>query len=632
MIKKYYIILLLIFGVHTAFCQSKIEVANNILTQRNEIIFRFYAEKSELKNFSEIVSIDSYDGKMLTAYSNSKEFEKFLETGKEFEILDEKSNFLKSLNVATTINEMQNWDKYPSYEVYIEMMKNFANNNPSICRLDTIGFSVQNRLLLAVKISDNVADEEIEPEFFYSGQIHGDELVCGFLLLRLIDYLLGEYGINEQVTKLVDNLQIYINPLANPDGMYLFGNSDVELSTRYNANSVDLNRNFPRIDNEATSIQPEIAAMIDYAAVRNFVMSSNLHSGAELVNYPFDALSEYPADYSWWELVSREYATNAQNASQSNNYFTDRENGVSNGFDWYCITGSRQDYMNYFHHCREVTLELSTTKKINSDSLVRFWDYNKKALLDYMQQATYGLRGIITDSITGEPLVARVFIENYDKLNSYVYSFAQHGDYYRYLFRGDYELTFSANGYQPKTFSVSIQNYEQQMLDVQLIPIENTMPIADFDYEIIDKSVNFINKSFAAESFTWDFGDNVNSNAADPFHLYENYGKYTVSLIAENDLASHQISKEITIGNDLENHSINSIKLYPNPVEKMLYVGSELSVKRIIISDISGKILIDVVPDSDLVEIDVEKLKFGVYFVGIQTCDKFISEKIVKIQ
>ena len=94
--------------------------------------------------------------------------------------------------VADDIAQMDGFDLYPSYDVYLQLMERFASQHPDICKLIEIGESVQKRKLLAVKISDNVEDEEFsEPEFFYSSTIHGDEL-CGFnLMLRLIDYLLN---------------------------------------------------------------------------------------------------------------------------------------------------------------------------------------------------------------------------------------------------------------------------------------------------------------------------------------------------------------------------------------------------------------------------------------------------------
>ena len=79
--------------------------------------------------------------------------------------------------VADDIAQMDGFDLYPSYDVYLQMMERFAAQHSDICKLIEIGESVHNRKLLAVKISDNVEDQELsEPEFFYSSTIHGDQL------------------------------------------------------------------------------------------------------------------------------------------------------------------------------------------------------------------------------------------------------------------------------------------------------------------------------------------------------------------------------------------------------------------------------------------------------------------------
>ena len=79
--------------------------------------------------------------------------------------------------------------------------------------------------------------------------------------------------------------------------------------------------------------------------------------------------------------------------------------------------------MNYFRNCREVTLELSDDKTPNPNDLPYLWDANYPSLLNYMEQSLFGLRGIVTDSITGEPLNAKVEIYNHDVDSSHVFSF-----------------------------------------------------------------------------------------------------------------------------------------------------------------------------------------------------------------
>ncbi len=50
----------------------------------------------------------------------------------------------------------------------------------------------------------------------YSATMHGDETTGYILMLRLIDYLLSNYGADPQVTNILDNMEVWIYPLANP--------------------------------------------------------------------------------------------------------------------------------------------------------------------------------------------------------------------------------------------------------------------------------------------------------------------------------------------------------------------------------------------------------------------------------
>lgn len=49
-------------------------------------------------------------------------------------------------------------------------------------------------------------------------------------------------------------------------------------------------------------------------------------------------------------------------------------------------------------------------------------------------------------------------------------------------------------------------------------------------------TVSFVNKSFGATSYLWDFGDGNTSSALNPNHEYKKPGRYTVKLVVKKDL------------------------------------------------------------------------------------------------
>jgi hypothetical protein len=364
------------------------------------------------------------------------------------------------------------WDTYPTYTQYDSIMKYFSTQYPSLCRLDTIGFSINNRLVPALKISDNASADENEPEVFYSSTMHGDETGGYVLMLRFIDYLLKNYNTIDRVRNLVDNLEIWINPLANPDGTYTSGNT-ITNPIRNNASGFNLNRSFPDPMDPSIVVPKENADMIRFMRKHKFVISANFHSGAEVVNYPWDIeysayRSKYHADESWFFNISRAYADTVHHYSGTG-YMTDLSNGVTRGYDWYEIYGGRQDFVTWELQGREVTIELDRIKITPAAQLELLWLYNRSSLMGYLENALFGIHGVVRDSATYVPVSAKVFIAGHDKDSSHVYSDTISGSFTRLLQPGSYDLTFSADGYKDKTVNnVVVLNGERTNIEVDM--------------------------------------------------------------------------------------------------------------------------------------------------------------------
>ena len=441
---------------------------NSIFKEKGEIYFAFkYKNRNQLNKLSKIISIDHKIQKdSAFAYANKKEFSEFLNFNINYNIIDNNKTYNQQ--------KSNNWDYYPSYSEYVNLMENFADSFPSICKLHRLGMLNSGREILIIQISNNVGIKENEPSFLYTSSMHGDELTGYVLMLRLIDDILHNYSTNNYVKNLVDNIDIWINPLANPDGTYAGGNNNVFSATRSNANNIDLNRNYPDpqdgLHPDGNSFQPETMIFMGLADTVNFNLASNLHTGSVVANYPWDTWSNTPADLNWWEHVCNEYSDTCQ-LNGNSNYFTDFNNGITNGFDWYEVDGGRQDYSNYFNHSREFTLELSNDKTPNPNSLPYYWNANISSLYNFIQQSLFGLRGIVTDSISGQPLKAFIEVLNHDIDSSQVFSTLPIGNYHRYLYQGNYQIKFSKNGYHSKTINTSILNNSTTTNDIQLVPI-----------------------------------------------------------------------------------------------------------------------------------------------------------------
>ncbi|MFO7756805.1 MAG: M14 family zinc carboxypeptidase [Bacteroidales bacterium] len=430
-----------------------------------EVSFSYPGYES-LSAISRLVPVSAVKEGRVYCVLSAQDIEVFQSLQLQYKVIPREDS--KSVESASSVEEAMNWDLYPSYGQYDSIMHKLAYEYPFICRVDTIGHSVEGRLILALKISDNVHEDEDEPEVFYSSNIHGDELQGMVLMLQLAEHLLvnADKGGLEQA--LVDSLEIWINPLANPDGTY-HGGDTITYPTRANVNGTDLNRNFPDPLNPSITPDVENVEMINFMRSRNFVLSANFHSGFEVVNFPWDRwLSKVPADSLWFYNISRRYADTVHNHS-AETYMDSYNDGVVRGAVWYRIEGGRQDFVTYELQGREVTIELDNTKQTPAAQLPLLWEYNYRSFLGYLENAFYGIHGRVVDNITGEPLMAKIFIEGHDKDSSHIYSDPETGSFTRMLSPGTWNLTITAGDYAPEHVSdITLEEDIQRYITVRL--------------------------------------------------------------------------------------------------------------------------------------------------------------------
>ncbi|MBN2829503.1 MAG: carboxypeptidase regulatory-like domain-containing protein [Candidatus Cloacimonetes bacterium] len=385
------------------------------------------------------IDVDKVKGNQIYLYVSEDELAQLQAEGYDVEVIpNEAKEYADRLWEETkdTRDPMRN---YYSYSEYVTFMQNTAADFPNICQLVDFGNSTNGNDLLFMKISDNAATDEAEPEVRYMSTIHGDEVVGYDFLIRLIDYLTSEYGTNTRVTNIVNNTEIWINPLFNPDG-YL--NHE-----RYNANGVDLNRNFPTPTGnqhpDGNNWQVETQAVMNWSIGHYFTSSLMFHGGATVMNYPWDYTVTRAPDDALLQEMSLAYAEPYTAMYNS----TEFDNGITNGYDWYQTLGSIQDWSYFYTNCFDITAEVYDTKWPNANLLDGLWNQNQESLLAYIEFAQNGVRGIVTDD-SGNPLEAQITVSGNSKT---VYSHAAVGDYHRILLPGTYTLTASLDGYRSQT-------------------------------------------------------------------------------------------------------------------------------------------------------------------------------------
>ena len=362
-------------------------------------------------------------------------------------------NWLSAVNfspekVPDDIAEDRGWKYSPTFErafhSYDQMtaaLQDIADTYPDITCLYSLGLSVQGRTIWGLKITDNPDIEENEPEVRIIGLHHGNEYMSGELPLLLALYLVENYNVNPMITDLVDNREIWIIPMMNPDGR--------EAGTRNNANGVDLNRNYGYMPQHSSPYsQPETQAIRNNALENNFVLSLSFHCSGNIVNYVWNYKHQQPPDNDVIVYLSEQYASH-------NGYW------VVQGYDWYQTLGDCNDFS---YGCRG---DIDWTIEVQNSNIPQAWDLNRDAMLGIIDAANMGLTGVVTNANTEEPLPATIWV---DEAFWPCFADPEVGDYHRVLLPGTYTVYYRANGFEEKTYTLDVNAGDPTVHNVALTP------------------------------------------------------------------------------------------------------------------------------------------------------------------
>jgi hypothetical protein len=201
-----------------------------------------------------------------------------------------------------------------------------AKAHPRITRLETIGYSIQGRPMLAMRLAkggnrhhrndkgNHWDDAGRRPQVLFVATHHAREWVATQMAMRLITYLTDNYRTDSRGARLLNTTEIWVIPVANPDGYeYTFTNErlwrknlrdndgDGEITL---ADGVDLNRNFAShwgYDDEGSSgipsdgtyrgtapqSEPETQALVDFMGRMKFRFAVSYHTYGNLILYPW---------------------------------------------------------------------------------------------------------------------------------------------------------------------------------------------------------------------------------------------------------------------------------------------------------------------------------------------------------
>jgi hypothetical protein len=315
--------------------------------------------------------------------------------------------------------ESADWFDYPDYDEYVAFLDKWEEDFPEICKKYHLGPSGEARLnhdIYAIRISDNVAVNEPEPRYLETNTIHGDETLNYMNCLHMIDTILNSYGSDTRITTLVDSIEMCFVPNMNPDGTYPLGDNTVSNARRYNvANGWDLNRNSPSPSLNAQETETygrydfyakETEALMLLQSWYKFQFAQDQHGGTETYLWPYGGTYVRPKDEEWYRALCIKLRNQIWDDCGNSWYMTSCKNGIGNVYhDLYQCTGIRCDMNDWVGNGFSLTLESSVDKNLPASKLRDHWEWCREALFMSMEILyKYGLHGIVTDEMTGQPI------------------------------------------------------------------------------------------------------------------------------------------------------------------------------------------------------------------------------------
>ena len=437
----------------------------------------------------------------------------------------------------------------------VDEMYYYESSYPSICKVydltDTYGVqpTYEERHIYAIKISDNVTDDEDEPNFLMVSCHHAREIVTPVIALYSIEQLTENYGIDPDITALVDEYEIWISPVWNPDGyeyVYYVDNMWRKNRNPYSPGiGVDLNRNYPfGWDSECSgstdptsetykgpspASEAETQTMIEFTKDRHFAKVVDYHSHGQEVLYGYCCHSHPFSSYFQSEAVDFSNAVGYGGMIRV-------PSAEGEHYEWQiAVNGS---YANL--------IETHTTFQPEYDSALAEASQVWPGTI-WMLERSISVSGHVTDSFTDDPLVAKITIEGITFPNGEeFYSESRFGRYHLFLPAGTYNIEFSRDNYHSKSQQITLTETSAEILEIQLErfnegpnkpsidgPIKG-IPGIDYDYKFSATDPNNDNLEYYVE-----WGDGNCEEWIGPFlsgeeltlsHSWEEKGTYYVRV------------------------------------------------------------------------------------------------------
>jgi hypothetical protein len=293
-------------------------------------------------------------GVYVDIFTHQEQLEKIKEMGLRTEILiPDLADYYKNLGGGILLID---FGPYYTYDEMVAAIDEIHADHPGITNKVDIGTSIQGRTIWAMKVSDNPLIEEGEPQTLFTSVHHAREPIGCSILIDFLNTLTDNYGVDPMITFIVENREIWVVPVVNPDG-YVINEIVPDGMWRKNRRDngggsfgVDINRNYgfqwgyddygssPYPDDDdyrgtGPFSEPETHAIRDLVTGHEFVIALNYHSYGNLLLFSWGYDDFYTPEDAIFRNLAKDFTP---------------INGYTSGTSWevsYNTNGTANDWM-----------------------------------------------------------------------------------------------------------------------------------------------------------------------------------------------------------------------------------------------------------------------------------------------
>ncbi len=408
---------------------------------------------------------------------------------------------------------------YRSYKSLIKGLHSLEKEYPGIIKVYEMGHSKGNLYFMlgntnygeyrhkipVVKVT-NLSDSTPKPAVIFNGVHHAREPIGSEICIYAAQTLAEGYGIDFEITNIINNAEIWLIPQVNPDGYKIVTENLVGTYSQdwrknlrdndqdgdvtppqygyYFLDGVDLNRNYSVgwSSSEGPSYSQTYPGPGPFSEPETYTIRSIYDRIRPVFSICFHTYSElilYPMGYTYNTTAPDENSLLNIGSDMHSIIYSDigRDYIVQNSADLYTACGTSIDYFYGKNRTFAYTIEIGT-QFITPQSQILPICQTMFNCMKYLAKRTLKsiLVGTVRDAQTQTPVAATIIIPEIDYSGTpglnvdFQTTRSRNGRFYRPLEPGNYTLTVEADGYLDYTTSFTITENDQTVINVSMNP------------------------------------------------------------------------------------------------------------------------------------------------------------------